>query len=75
MIEAESLRECTKDDPVPDCDGPRSQALACEQHRDNNVNMSVNLSGSAASPKTDCPRNGRKPPNQISFKRSRFDVP
>jgi hypothetical protein len=63
MIETESMRPCAKDDPVHDCDGTRSQALACEQQRDSNVNMSVNASGSAASPKTDCPRNGRKPPN------------
>jgi hypothetical protein len=63
MIEAENMRPCAKDDPVHDCDGTRSQAPACEQHRDNSVNMSVNVSRSAAPPKADCPRNGRKPPN------------
>jgi hypothetical protein len=63
MIEAESLRACAKDDPVHDCGGPRSHALACEQHRDSNVDMSVNVSRSAAPPKAGCLRSDLKPPN------------
>lgn len=63
MIEAESLRECTKDDPAPCCDGPRSHALACEQPVDSNVRMSVNVNRSAAPPKADCLRNDLEPPN------------